>query len=100
MCCVCSLTKGTVARVGVDGDKKQVLILGGHSGTGSIAIQVAKYFGSNVTCTVKAGAEDWAKRLGADTVSTDSQWWEVSSCASVFSCLLNQFPTEFQGPGV
>ena len=62
----------------MDGDKKQVLVLGGHTGTGSIAIQVAKYFGSNVTCTVKAGSEDWVKRLGADAVSTDGQWWEVS----------------------
>jgi NADPH2:quinone reductase len=84
--------------VGVDGDKKQVLILGGHTGTGSIAIQVAKYFGSNVTCTVKAGAEDWAKRLGADTVSTDGQWWEVREIAFLllFSSLLWQ---SFKGQG-
>lgn len=60
----------------MDGDKKQVLILGGHTGTGSIAIQIAKYFGCQVTATVSAGAEDWARRLGADAVVAHGSWWE------------------------
>ena len=59
-------------------EKKNLLILGGHSGTGSIAIQIAKYFGCTVTCTVKSGSEEWVNRLGADTVYTnaDMDWWD------------------------
>lgn len=54
---------------------KRVLITAGHSGVGSIAIQIAKYFGAHVSVTVTAGAEEWVRRLGADEVAVTSQWW-------------------------
>jgi NADPH:quinone reductase-like Zn-dependent oxidoreductase len=61
-----------------DGDNKRVLILGGHTGSGSIAIQIAKYFGCTVSCTVEGeGAEEWGRRLGADEVvlASSVEWW-------------------------
>lgn len=60
----------------IDGGVKQLLIVGGHTGTGSIAIQIGKYLGAHVTCTVVEGGQDWVRRLGADSVVVSSAWWE------------------------
>lgn len=65
-------------RISTDGERKKVLILGGHTGSGSIGIQIAKYFGCHVSCTVQGeGAEEWARRLGADHVALAQSvsWW-------------------------
>lgn len=83
-----------IERVDAAAPTKRLLVIGGHSDVGSIAVQVAKYFGANVTATVAAGAEEWARRLGCvvvlfavwgiglilrsrrvDDVVTTSSWW-------------------------
>jgi NADPH:quinone reductase-like Zn-dependent oxidoreductase len=73
-----------------EGRGKRLLIVGGHTGTGSIAIQVGKYFGAHVTCTVIEGAEDWVRRLGADAAVVTSMWWEhvyEGKFDAVFDCV-------------
>jgi len=58
---------------------KKVLILGGSGGTGYVAIQIAKHFGSYVTTTVSSRNVQFAQKLGADKVinyNTDN-WADV-----------------------
>jgi NADPH:quinone reductase-like Zn-dependent oxidoreductase len=52
--------------------KRSVLILGGSSGTGSIAIQMAKKMGLVVVTTCSAKNVDFVRGLGADEASDDS----------------------------
>ncbi|MGX4667971.1 zinc-binding alcohol dehydrogenase family protein [Cerasibacillus sp. JNUCC 74] len=48
---------------------KQILIIGGAGGVGSIAIQLAKWAGLQVIATAsRPETENWVKRLGADYV--------------------------------
>ena len=47
---------------------QKVLIHAGAGGVGSIAIQLAKYFGATVATTVSAGNNDFVRDLGADVV--------------------------------
>ena len=56
------VTKGNINR----GDK--VLIHAGSGGVGTLAIQIAKYFGAEVTTTTSSKNEDLVKSLGADLV--------------------------------
>ena len=56
------VTKGNINR----GDK--VLIHAGSGGVGTFAIQIAKYFGAEVTTTTSSKNEDLVKSLGADLV--------------------------------
>jgi NADPH:quinone reductase-like Zn-dependent oxidoreductase len=54
-----------------------VLVMGGASGVGSIAIQIAKQLGAHVISTASSKAKhNLARQLGADTVvdSTDANW--------------------------
>ena len=56
------VTKGNINR----GDK--VLIHAGSGGVGTLAIQIAKYFGAEVTTTTSSKNKDLVKSLGADLV--------------------------------
>jgi len=56
------VTKGNINR----GDK--VLIHAGSGGVGTLAIQIAKYFGGEVTTTTSSKNKDLVKSLGADLV--------------------------------
>jgi len=47
---------------------QKVLILGGSGGIGTMAIQIAKSIGARVSTTVRAGAAEYARSLGADEV--------------------------------
>lgn len=50
-------------------DKRSVLILGGSSGTGNVAIQLAKKMGLRVVTTCSSRNRDFVTGLGADEVS-------------------------------
>ena len=56
------VTKGNINR----GDK--VLIHAGSGGVGTLAIQIAKYFGAEITTTTSSKNKDLVKSLGADLV--------------------------------
>lgn len=65
--------EGLFERLGIDHTKKDtnsfknILIIGGAGGVGSIAIQLAKWAGLNVIATASRGETiDWVKKLGAD----------------------------------
>jgi NADPH:quinone reductase-like Zn-dependent oxidoreductase len=47
---------------------QKILITGGSGGIGSIAIQIAKHLGANITTTATGEGLELAKQLGADTV--------------------------------
>lgn len=55
------------------GRKRSVLILGGSSGTGSVAIQLAKKMGLQVVTTCSERNIEFVKNLGADEVSLVSR---------------------------
>jgi len=50
-----------------------VLVLGGTSGVGSMAVQVAKLFGAQVIATAQSAKLDQARTIGADLVIDHSQ---------------------------
>ncbi len=65
--------EGLFERLGIDHTKKDtnsfknILIIGGAGGVGSIAIQLAKWAELNVIATASRGETiDWVKKLGAD----------------------------------
>lgn len=59
--------------------RKRVLILGGSGGVGTIAIQLLKTWGADVTTVVNADAVSLVTALGADTIIDYTQaQWEVS----------------------
>ena len=51
-----------------DKGKRTVLVLGGSSGTGSIAVQMAKKMGCRVVATCSGKNVELVKKLGADHV--------------------------------
>ncbi|MBM7632105.1 zinc-binding alcohol dehydrogenase family protein [Geomicrobium sediminis] len=57
-----------------DNKGKQILIVGGAGGVGSIAIQLAKTAGLHVVATAsRAKTSEWVKHLGADVVINHQQ---------------------------
>ena len=67
--------EGMFERLAIDFNNKEknksknILIIGGAGGVGSIAIQLAKWAGLNVITTASRNeTKDWAKSLGADYV--------------------------------
>ncbi|MBJ8103640.1 MULTISPECIES: zinc-binding alcohol dehydrogenase family protein [Bacillus cereus group] len=65
--------EGLFKRLGIDYSKKSensfknILIIGGAGGVGSIAIQLAKWAGLNVIATASRGETiDWVKKFGAN----------------------------------
>jgi NADPH:quinone reductase-like Zn-dependent oxidoreductase len=56
--------------------KRSVLILGGSSGTGGIAIQLAKKMGLNVVATCSGAKAAHVRSQGVDEVR-----WAISGCA-------------------
>jgi len=62
--------------------KRKILILGGSSGTGSVAVQLAKHAfnGTLVTTTTSAKNFDYVRSLGADVLIDYhvSDWWNTS----------------------
>jgi alcohol dehydrogenase len=56
-----------VENIGLSKDQK-ILIHGGAGGIGSIAIQLAKHLGAQVTTTVSTNDKEFVQRLGADKI--------------------------------
>lgn len=54
--------------LGQIGKGQKVLIIGGSGSVGASAVQIAKYYGAEVTATCSTGKADRVKRLGADHV--------------------------------
>ena len=76
--------------------KRNVLILGGSSGTGSVGVQLAKHAfnGSLVTTTTSAANFDYVRSLGADVLIDyhADDWWNTSVIADgsqdiVYDCV-------------
>jgi hypothetical protein len=53
-----------------------VLVLGGSSGVGSAAVQIAKALGATVTTTCSAANAAFARSIGADRVADKADWPE------------------------
>lgn len=68
----------------------RVFIQGGAGGVGSLAVQLAKDLGADVTATARAEDEPLVKNLGADGV-VDSPASALSSGEQQFDALLNTF---------
>jgi NADPH:quinone reductase-like Zn-dependent oxidoreductase len=64
---------------------QRVLILGGSSGTGIYAVQMAKAIGAHVIATASFRNADFVKTLGADEVIdyTKAKWSEVVAAGSI-----------------
>ena len=60
-----SAWQALVEHMGISGEKK-IIIHGGAGGIGSIAIQIAKYFGAYVATTVRSENMEYVRNLGAD----------------------------------
>lgn len=54
------------------GPERSLLVLGGSSGTGSVAVQMGKKMGLKVVATCSTKNVDFVKSLGADEVSRTS----------------------------
>jgi len=67
---------------------QKILITGGSGGIGSIAIQIAKHMGANVTTTATGEGIELAKRLGAGTV-IDYKSQEISELPKDFDAVLD-----------
>ncbi|KAJ5032448.1 uncharacterized protein L3040_009052 [Drepanopeziza brunnea f. sp. 'multigermtubi'] len=76
-------------------EKTYLLIYGGSTATGSLAIQFAKLSGLTVAVTCSPRNFDYCKSLGADaafdynspTCAKDIQEWSQDSIAHVFDCI-------------
>jgi len=69
---------------------ERVFIQGGAGGVGSLAVQLAKAFGANVTATASADDEPFVRSLGADGV-VPSVADALSADSPPFDVLLNTF---------
>jgi len=67
---------------------EKVFIQAGSGGVGTIAIQLAKYFGATVATTTSAGNFDLVKRLGADIV-IDYKTQDFETILKDYGLLLN-----------
>lgn len=67
---------------------QKVLILGASGGVGSYAVQLAKYFGAEVTGVSSAGKTDLVRSLGADHVLDYTQD-DFADCARRFDLILD-----------
>lgn len=67
---------------------EKVFIHAGSGGVGSFAIQLAKYFGAEVTTTTSGKNVDFVKGLGADTVINYKEE-DFSECKSEFDVVLD-----------
>ncbi|KFN02567.1 zinc-binding alcohol dehydrogenase family protein [Bacillus clarus] len=72
--------EGLFERLGIDYDKKDenklknILIIGGAGGVGSIAIQLAKWAGLNVIATAsRSETIQWVEKFGADYIANHHQ---------------------------
>jgi len=68
----------------------KVLVLGGSSGTGSAAVQIAKAQGFHVTTTCSTRNVDFVTSLGADVVINynETKWWEeAKDIDGVYDCV-------------
>jgi NADPH:quinone reductase-like Zn-dependent oxidoreductase len=71
----------------------RVLILGGSSGTGGAAVQIAKSQGFHVTTTCSSRNVDFVKSLGADVVINynEAKWWEeAKDIDGIYDCVGEQ----------
>jgi len=76
--------------VGQITNQSRVLILGGSSAVGSLAVQIAKLVGAYVATTASSRSIDFVKNLGADEIINynTQQWYEiVSDIDLVFDCV-------------
>lgn len=67
---------------------QKILITGGGGGIGSIAIQIAKHLGANVTTTASGEGAMLAKQLGADTV-VDYKQQKLSDLSADFDAVFD-----------
>ncbi|MFK0384212.1 NADP-dependent oxidoreductase [Agrobacterium sp. NPDC090273] len=67
---------------------QKVLIHAGSGGVGTIAIQLAKYFGATVATTASAANAEFLRKLGADVV-IDYRTQDFSSLLSGYDVVLN-----------
>lgn len=66
--------------------KRSVLILGGSSGTGNVAIQLAKKMGLRVVTTCSEKNRDFVTGLGADEVSPESMARQDARVSLLIQC--------------